>query len=516
MKQYYWYAGQYVLAEELRDGFTAVEQADWDLVKDHGLVGITSGMNVTAQSTPDLTVQISAGYGHIANGRRIVIPSNIAAQDLSVDSSSVSTQVSTSGRQRIISIFAEPLRLNSDVRTDETSTDIEYQQAEHYKITIVQGTETISPAVDFPALDSGKLLLADCVRVFGQTTFQTADIVTDNRRQDVFNLNPGGASEIRRGNVVDALEDLQTYHNTYVTDVATASSTKGGALVGSDAYTPTPGAFSGLASGTVRSQLRELADGISGSTLATSITYNGSGNWADATAITAANVEAALDEVVSDLAGTAGGAKIGVTTPRSNFLGTSVEAQLADIDSKAAFTDAQNTFNADQTIGDGFDLLPEATTCKLGTATLRWGEVHAVAGFRSLLYGGAITTYSGAAVVTQWTTANGDTSNEEFRIVMPRAGEILSVSFQTSNPQTTGNNIIATVMKEGLASSVTVTYTGDNAHSGFQHVFSTPREYGDGTGTNVSFSAGDYIGVRFTNAGATNATTLYAWVEVAF
>jgi hypothetical protein len=65
------------------------------------------------------------------------------------------------------------------------------------------------------------------------------------------------------------------------------------------------------------------------------IGYSGSGNWADGTNVAATNVAAALDEIVADLAATAGAGRIGadpnVGTYVFGTLGTSVQAQLDEI-----------------------------------------------------------------------------------------------------------------------------------------------------------------------------------------
>jgi hypothetical protein len=76
---------------------------------------------------------------------------------------------------------------------------------------------------------------------------------------------------------------------------------------------------------------------VGGATPASSIGYSGSGNWADSTAITAVTVEAALDEVVSDLSETGGASKIGAT-PGGSLSGTTVQAQLSELDSEKAST----------------------------------------------------------------------------------------------------------------------------------------------------------------------------------
>lgn len=62
------------------------------------------------------------------------------------------------------------------------------------------------------------------------------------------------------------------------------------------------------------SAVEQVTANLSAATGASLVGYNGSGNWADSTAVAAGTVESAIDEVVSDLAGTSGAAKVGFTT----------------------------------------------------------------------------------------------------------------------------------------------------------------------------------------------------------
>jgi hypothetical protein len=445
------YAGQYVTFEEWRQIDDDTEKADWNIVKDNGLPGIVRGLLVQEQAVPNLTVKVTAGEAYDKNGKRVVVASDISSVDVSVDSSSVSTQVAGAGNARVVSVFIEAARTDSNPKTDETSTQVNYDSVEAYKITVVQGSEVTNPPAhtDYPALDANKVLLADIIRTFGDTTINTADIRMITRpspsvlgREDQVSLNPQPAAasgltpaerSIRRNKVIAqpetgkpyadcGLGDVLQYHNEHIRGTAsqhsaahinvadssswpdgttnpqqtlqtrlnnvvghlasTSGANSGAAKVGNDAYTPTPGAFSGLTLGTVRSQLRQLADGLSGSVQAVNISYAGSGNWADATAVTAANVEAAIDEVVSDLAGTTGSSKIGTTTPRTNFSGANVNAQLADIDLKAVWLagtqtiTGAKTFSANPTIASGVALLPGSTTSTIGNASNNFGTVY--------------------------------------------------------------------------------------------------------------------------------------------
>ncbi len=89
----------------------------------------------------------------------------------------------------------------------------------------------------------------------------------------------------------------------------------------------TAGSPHSLAAGSVKSQLDSLLHALnnhlntaSAAHAASAISYGGAGTWKDATAVSSANVEAAIDEVVSDLAADAGASRIG-TAARSAWLG---------------------------------------------------------------------------------------------------------------------------------------------------------------------------------------------------
>jgi hypothetical protein len=150
-----------------------------------------------------------------------------------------------------------------------------------------------------------------------------------------------------------------------------------------------------------------------GSHAASAISYAGSGNWKDATTVSGATVEAAIDEVVSDLAADAGAARVGIAA-RSSWLGGrtnpagvsifdaiekvitdlavqtasddgaerigaqasgnlaagSVRSQLDAIDATAVRTNVANTFTANQTLAA--NLLADATGRDIGSSAARF------------------------------------------------------------------------------------------------------------------------------------------------
>ncbi len=127
------------------------------------------------------------------------------------------------------------------------------------------------------------------------------------------------------GNWADATTNPATTVEAQLDKVITdLAATSGAPKVGTAATAGTPNS---LTAGSVKSQLDALlgfinghAAATSGAHAATAVSYAGSGNWKDATTVSGTTVEAAIDEVVSDLAADAGAARIGIAA-RSTWLG---------------------------------------------------------------------------------------------------------------------------------------------------------------------------------------------------
>ena len=120
--------------------------------------------------------------------------------------------------------------------------------------------------------------------------------------------------------------------------VADLSATSGAPKVGAAATAGSPNA---LSAGSVKSQIDQLLADINahqndaaGAHAASAISYAGSGTWADATSVSGASVEAALDEVVSDLGATTGAPKVGAAaaagSPNALVAGTA-KSQLDEL-----------------------------------------------------------------------------------------------------------------------------------------------------------------------------------------
>lgn len=258
-----YYFKQTVSEAELDSGFDKLEDADHNVMTDQLLQGIFQGAAVTEQLTPALTVDVdgpSLVYDQV--GRRIFW-SPVQAVDCSTDESGNPTTVVGGGNAKILSIFAEFDRLLSDPRIDGNGATVFFNRDESFKLNVVQGAEATSGAEVAPPLRASQILLCDITILNGTTQIFDADIDLVGRRQDVFVLTGSPNSE-REGTTNAVLQAFQDQINAFI----------GGALA------------------------------------ASSVTFAGSGNWADGTANPAGDVEAQLDKIVSDLATGAGSAKV--------------------------------------------------------------------------------------------------------------------------------------------------------------------------------------------------------------
>lgn len=207
MKRFDFFFRQKVTEAELDAAFDAVEQAILQLMLDNGIVGITSGGQVTENAgTPNLTVDVAGPctiYDQL--GQRV---SWSATQDVdcSVDENSNATAVTTPGNEKWLSIFAKFKRVYSDNRLDGEGATIQFSQAEGFEIHVVQGAEAVSATR--PALRGDEILLDDVKLIYGQTQILNADI-DSTRREDAFVLSASTLS-IHAGQVEQALQAIAT------------------------------------------------------------------------------------------------------------------------------------------------------------------------------------------------------------------------------------------------------------------------------------------------------------------
>ena len=137
--------------------------------------------------------------------------------------------------------------------------------------------------------------------------------------------------------------------NDIVSDLASIAGTGGSARLGGGAISIGGSSPNTLAAGTINAQLTALL-----TTLRDQVNYDGSGSWADGSSIGAQNIEAAIDQIVSDLASDTvaddGAQKIGAQPTPSIGAGT-VRSQLLALSedwgklSRAQTWTALNIFN---------------------------------------------------------------------------------------------------------------------------------------------------------------------------
>lgn len=263
-----YYYRQKVTELELDQGFDYLEQADLAQNVDAALVGVCSGLTLVEQAVPDLTMQVAGGVGYDKLGRRLYL-SSTQVVNLAVDFNSTTTTVSAPGNAKWVSVFLMFARALSDPRTDGNNIQVFFQRQESFSFKVVQSAE--APVPTRPAVDAQGILLADLLRVHGQTDFDDADVSTT--RREVTFLCAGTPESIAAGTTKGAVQALLDMFNAHVDGSANTH----------------PGA---------------------------DIAYNGGATWADGTTNPATTVELQLDKIVNDLRPTSGGSsgarKVGV------------------------------------------------------------------------------------------------------------------------------------------------------------------------------------------------------------
>ncbi len=221
------YPGQVVLAAEVNDAFDQVELGQAQHQTDNGIVGVQTGLVVTENTVPDLSVLIGTGRAYDSQGRRIANGSTVNL-DVSVDSNNTSTAVVTPGNEKWISIFAVYALVLSDLRPALGGLNVYWREDESVAWVVVQGSEAAIGIATRPALISGYVLVGDFVLVEGQTAIVNAnidpdpefDVPTDTRKQFVYSLTSSAPAKIVTGSLPVAMQQILTELNNHVTGVA--------------------------------------------------------------------------------------------------------------------------------------------------------------------------------------------------------------------------------------------------------------------------------------------------------
>ena len=178
---------QRVTEAELDLAFEQLEQADRNLAADIGVYGVVSGA-VPAPHSPvaDLSIDLTApgrAYDHL--GQRIFFGTGQTV-DCSVDLSGIPTDVGSAGNERWLGVFLRFRRLLSDPRTDGNSQQVYFRRDESFEIVVRQGAQGAIGAAPRVALVADELLVCDVRRRAAQTQIIATDLDTSRRQAFVF------------------------------------------------------------------------------------------------------------------------------------------------------------------------------------------------------------------------------------------------------------------------------------------------------------------------------------------
>ncbi len=291
-----WYFRQRVTEAELDLAFALLEKADRDLAADLNIYGIVAGAVPAPHSpVPDLTVDLTAPARAYDNlGQRMFFGTGQTV-DCAVDLVGIPTDVATVGNERWLGIFLRFKRLLSDPRTDGNSQQVFFRRDESFELVVRQAPEGAIGVAPKAALQADELLLCDVRRRPGQTQILVDDLDSSRRQAFIF----------AQGSTVSVMTGAWSI-------LAPIAATAQSSLDEVDA------------------ELRDHFTAAARRHAATAIDYAAHGF------VGAANVQAAIDEVVDDLttgaAGTSGATRIGVDAsagaPNALAAGT-VKTQLA-------------------------------------------------------------------------------------------------------------------------------------------------------------------------------------------
>jgi hypothetical protein len=343
-----YYFRQKVTEAELDLGFELLEKADRNFAADLGIYGVVSGA-VPAPHSPvaDLSIDLTApGRAYDNLGQRIFFGTGQTVS-CAVDLVGLPTDVSSAGNERWLGVFLRFRRLLSDPRTDGNSQQVFFRRDESFELVVRQAPEGAVGSAPRVALQPDELLVCDVRRRPGQTQIVAADIEITRRQAFIFAqgtsvavltglwsiLQPAAATAQAAFDEVDAelkqhfdgtgrrhaaaaitssargfvaATTVQGAINELVDDLSSSTSGAAGAgVVGADAVAGTPNA---LASGTVDAQLASLLGFLNAHQGAVTGAHNASAIAAQPHGfISGTNVQAQLQELLTDLAATTAG-----------------------------------------------------------------------------------------------------------------------------------------------------------------------------------------------------------------
>jgi len=170
-----WYYKQIVTESEMDEAFGWVEDSIWEVATDNDLVGVHSASEPAQHGLGDLTVDVPGPL--VATGKegeRIYIADSTTNLDCTVDEYGVSTAVVGAANSKILSVFVRFKRRLEAPETDGNGATIYTEQFEDAEIFLRQGAEAVVPSA--PPLMSSALLLGDITLTFSQTQILAGDI----------------------------------------------------------------------------------------------------------------------------------------------------------------------------------------------------------------------------------------------------------------------------------------------------------------------------------------------------
>jgi len=332
------YFRQRVTEAELDLAFALLEKADRDLAADLNIYGIVSGAVPAPHSpVPDLTVDLTApGRAYDNLGQRMFFGTGQTV-DCAVDLVGIPTDVATVGNERWLGIFLRFKRQLSDPRTDGNSQQVFFRRDESFELVVRQAPEGAIGVAPKPALQADELLLCDVRRRPGQTQILVADL--DTSRRQAFIFAQGSSVSVVTGTwsilqplaatVQAAFDEADAELRDHFTAVARRHA--------ATAIDYAPHGFVGAAN--VQAAVDELIDDIStgavGSSGASRVGVDAAAGAPNA--LPAGSVKSQLAQLlgflnthVSAPTGAHNAAAI-AATPHNNIAGTNVQAQLQEV-----------------------------------------------------------------------------------------------------------------------------------------------------------------------------------------
>lgn len=154
---------------------TNAEAADGHRVTDLiGPGGVATGLDLTEQASPDMTLQLSAGVAYDTLGRRLDVPSTQTV-NLAADTEGTSTAVG-SGQERYVAVYLRFKRVNADPYS-LNGTTVYLTQTESYEILRAAGDAASAGTAVVPAAPTGNpVLLGRVLITHGMTSVRTNDV----------------------------------------------------------------------------------------------------------------------------------------------------------------------------------------------------------------------------------------------------------------------------------------------------------------------------------------------------